>query len=272
MHFDLKSGPLSPGGGIVFASGGLPAAGEIALSSMQATDLGVEVGDTFALARNGASTPITVSGIYADITDGGYTAKLPETAQLDPDLATGFVITATVADRLDPETTAPQIAAEISQQHPGAKAIPVDEYAAETLSHIVQALRVTTLVTIAFGVGIIVLITTLFVQLRLAAERQQHATLHAIGFSRGAIIQQLLVTVLLVAVPGVVTGVVLRATAGEAVVSALFSALGLGLTGFSFIPDLVLTFVFIPASVIVLALGSALAAIFSFRNFERFAS
>lgn len=50
--------------------------GEIALSSLQAQDLGVTIGDTLELEYDGKRNPAVVCGIYSDITNGGKTAKV----------------------------------------------------------------------------------------------------------------------------------------------------------------------------------------------------
>lgn len=50
--------------------------GEIALSSLQAQDLGLHVGDMLELSYAGKLSPAEVCGIYSDITNGGKTAKM----------------------------------------------------------------------------------------------------------------------------------------------------------------------------------------------------
>ncbi|MBN2982371.1 FtsX-like permease family protein [Cohnella algarum] len=61
---------------IRYSSGRAPAADdEIALSALNADELGKKVGDVLALAIEGKEKSFAVSGIYADLTNGGKTAK-----------------------------------------------------------------------------------------------------------------------------------------------------------------------------------------------------
>ena len=52
-----------------------PAEDEIALSAINADELGKKVGDVITLVIEGQEKELTVSGIYSDITNGGKTAK-----------------------------------------------------------------------------------------------------------------------------------------------------------------------------------------------------
>ncbi|RKD32473.1 ABC transporter permease [Thermohalobacter berrensis] len=49
---------------------------EIALSLMNANEMGVNVGDFITMRINGEEIGIVISGIYQDVTSGGYTAKM----------------------------------------------------------------------------------------------------------------------------------------------------------------------------------------------------
>ena len=64
------------GADLEFVSGSRPAPGEIALSSLNAKKLEVPVDGYVQLRRNGQETRARVSGIYQDVTSGGYTAKM----------------------------------------------------------------------------------------------------------------------------------------------------------------------------------------------------
>ena len=61
---------------LAYAAGRAPAENnEIALSVMNADELGKTVGDVILIMIEGEERAFTVSGIYADITNGGKTAK-----------------------------------------------------------------------------------------------------------------------------------------------------------------------------------------------------
>ena len=65
-----------------FSQGGYPKkSGEIALSALNAEDLGVSIGDDITLTEDGVDIAYTVCGIYSDVTNGGKTAKAYEDGQ-----------------------------------------------------------------------------------------------------------------------------------------------------------------------------------------------
>jgi putative ABC transport system permease protein len=61
---------------LTYAAGRAPVAeNELALSVMQANEMGKKVGDVVTLIINGRETAVTVCGTYSDVTNGGKTAK-----------------------------------------------------------------------------------------------------------------------------------------------------------------------------------------------------
>lgn len=78
-------------GTVEFLDGGAPGRGEIALSVMNANQYTVSPGEEMSIRRSsGDSTDtVVVSGIYQDVTSGGYTAKMQDEVMAD---AVGYVI------------------------------------------------------------------------------------------------------------------------------------------------------------------------------------
>jgi putative ABC transport system permease protein len=61
---------------LTYAEGRAPAAeNEIALSVLNASEMGKTVGDVITLVIDGRETTLTVCGTYSDVTNGGKTAK-----------------------------------------------------------------------------------------------------------------------------------------------------------------------------------------------------
>lgn len=82
------------------------------------------------------------------------------------------------------------LAAEYEESVPSATIIPMREYVQQTLSYVTDALRSAAAAAWVFGVGVVLLITTLFLRLRLARERPRRGVLTAIGFSSREIASQ----------------------------------------------------------------------------------
>jgi putative ABC transport system permease protein len=232
------------GGTVEYLEGARPAPGEIALSVANADKYQASVGDRLALRRGGQTTTAVVSGVYQDLTSGGRTAKMQGEVTSG---AAGYVIYADVAGQ---EEDPAALAADYGERFPSATVIPMREYVQQTLSYVTDAFRSAAVLSVVFGIGVAVLITSLFLKLRLTRERRRMGTLSAIGFSTNEIIAQLRVKALLAMVVGTLAGVVLTATAGESVVSSFISVAQLGIADLSFIPNPLLVHVIYPLALI----------------------
>ena len=231
------------GGTVEYLEGARPAPGEIALSVANADKYHASVGDQLALRRGGETTTAVVSGVYQDVTSGGRTAKMQGEVTSG---AAGYVIYADAAGEEDPAA----LAADYGERFPSATVIPMREYVQQTLSYVTDAFRSAAVLSVVFGIGVAVLITSLFLRLRLTRERRRMGILSAIGFSTNEIIAQLRVKALLAMVVGTLAGVALTATAGESVVSSLISVAQLGIADLSFIPNPLLVHVAYPLALI----------------------
>lgn len=214
---------------IDFVRGGPPERGEIALSVLNAGKHGVGVGDALRLRDGDGWTQHTVSGVYQDVTGGGYTAKLPGEVT---EGAAGYVVYADLADGV----SADEVAAAYGERFPAAAVIPMGEYVQQTLAHVTGAARSAAALALAFGVGIALLITSLFLGLRLARDRRRMGVLSAIGFSVRELTGQVLGTTMLLVVAGTLAGLVVTATLGDALVGSLIAATGTGLAELTLIP------------------------------------
>lgn len=227
-------------GAIRFSEGGLPQDGQIALSVLNAGKYQVGVGDDLTLYDAADSTTVEVSGIYQDITDGGHTAKMPGEVT---EGASAYVVYADVAGQgTDPAA----IADEYGEQFPAADVRPVQEYLHQILGTLIDSLRSAAVIALGFGLGVALLITSLFLKLRLTRDRATMGVLTAIGFSTRELVAQVRVKTLAVVAAGTAVGLVFAATAGQAMASAGLAAIQIGITDLTFIPNPWLVYVLYP--------------------------
>lgn len=227
-------------GAIRFSEGGLPRDGQIALSVLNAGKYQVGVGDDLTLYDAGESTTVEVSGIYQDITDGGHTAKMPGEVT---EGASAYVV---YADLSGQGTDPAAIADEYGEQFPAADVRPVQEYLHQILGTLIDSLRSAAVIALGFGIGVALLITSLFLKLRLTRDRATMGVLTAIGFSTREIVAQVRIKTLVVAAAGTAVGVVFAATAGQAMASGGLAAIQIGITDLTFIPNPWLVYVLYP--------------------------
>ncbi|WP_340538950.1 ABC transporter permease [Nocardioides sp. GXZ039] len=246
-------------GDIEFVSGGSPEAGEIAVSVLNADKYDLSVGDTVTLRDGDRSSPHRVSGTYADVTSGGYTAKM----QGEPAAgAASYVIYADTADGETPAT----VAAEYDESHPGSSTLPMAEYVSQTLGYVTSAFKNAAIISFVFALGVALLVCTLFLKLRLTRDRKKMAILYAVGFSSREIGRQVLAKTVCCALVGTAVGVVLTATVGERLVGALLAATGLGLDSISFLSNPFLVYLLYP---LCLVAAGCLGAVVLVRRLSR---
>lgn len=226
-------------GTVEFLQGEQPEPGQIALSVLNANKYQVSTGDELTIRHDGEPTTVVVSGVYQDVTSGGYTAKMQGEVTTG---AASYVIYANAADGADPAA----VAADYSERFPAATVIPMREYVQQTLSYVTSALQSTAILSFIFGIGVAMLITSLFLKLRLTRERRKMGVLFAIGFSTAEIIAQVRGKTLLAVVVGTLLGLVFAATAGESLVGVFISLAGLGIAKLAFIPNPLLVYVAYP--------------------------
>ena len=231
---------------VEFVSGGRPQDGQIALSVLNADKYALTAGDPITIRDGEDETTLVVSGVYQDVTSGGYTAKMP--GEVDSGAAS-YVIYANTADGEDPGA----IASEYGERFTTATVIPMGEYVEQTLSYVTSAFQAAAILSLVFGLGVALLITSLFLKLRLTSERRRHGVLSAIGFSAKEIIAQVRGKTLVAVVVGTVLGFVFAATGGESLVGGLVSLAGLGIENLSFIPNWPLVYIGYP--VVLIAVG-----------------
>lgn len=216
-------------GTVDFVAGGPPADGQLALSVLNAEELRAAPGDQLRIRAGDGWSVHAVSGVYQDVTSGGHTAKLQGGL---PVTAVGHVIYAHVTDGADPGA----LASEYGARFRSASAIPMREYVQQTLAHVTGGLRQAAVLAFAFGVGIPLLITSLFLGLRLSRDRRTMGALSAIGFSTREIVAQVRGKTLLTVVVGTLLGLAFTVTLGESLTGTLLSSAGLGIAELSFVP------------------------------------
>ncbi|MCF7915988.1 MAG: FtsX-like permease family protein [Spirochaetaceae bacterium] len=204
-----------------YVKGGAPAReNEIALSYLKAKDMNRKIGDSLSLMVDGSPREMTVCGIYQDVTNGGRTAKtiLP----YNPAKVLWYTVSLDLAAQADMQAKMHEYS---DQFHP-ARITDMESYIDQTLGSTIDQLGRVTLVAIAAGLVVSILITSLFLKMIISKDSSQIAIMKSIGFSLQHIrIQYLSNTLVLLAI-GLLLGTVFSNTLGQRFVSILWSQMG----------------------------------------------
>ncbi|GIQ71369.1 ABC transporter permease [Xylanibacillus composti] len=206
---------------IAYSAGRAPEAeDEIALSAINADELGKQVGDGMTLVIAGRERALKVSGIYADITNGGKTAKA---VFADHSAA---VMWSMVCVELADRSLVGQKVSEYADRFAFAKVSDIDEYVAQTFGSTISSVKTAAYAAIVIALAIAALVTLLFMRLLIARDRYAIAVMKALGFTRSDIAAQYAARSAFVLVVSIVVGTLLANTLGELLAGAVISAWG----------------------------------------------
>jgi putative ABC transport system permease protein len=206
---------------LTYTAGRAPAAeNEIALSVLNASEMGKKVGDVVTLIMNEQETTLMVTGTYSDVTNGGKTAK----AMFSDDSADIMwsVITAQLSD---PELLDQKIA-EYAGRFSFAKVSDIDEFIAQTYGGTINAIGKASYAAIGVALTLTVLITLLFMRMLVAKDRYAIAVMKAFGFTNADIQAQYVTRSVFVLIVGILLGTLLANTVGENLAGAVIASFG----------------------------------------------
>lgn len=206
---------------VEYSQGRGPAAdNEIALSVMNADELGLKTGDRITLMIGGKARPITVCGLYSDITNGGKTAKAAF-RERSPDTMRS-VIYAELAD----EALVAGKVREYSDRFSYAKVSDIGEYVTQTFGSTINSVGKASRVAMVMMLLISVLVTVLFMRMLVAKDRYSIAVLKSLGFTNEDLRLQYLTRSAVVIILGIVAGTLMANTLGEKLSGVLISSFG----------------------------------------------
>ena len=206
---------------LVYLAGQAPVGkNEIALSSMNASELEKKVGDKLAVVYGGETMELTVAGIYQDITYGGKTAKAA--INFNNEDVEVYILYLSLADGVDLEAKTDELRGAL----PDIKVTPVPSFITQTLGGIVDNLSRVEAVAMVIALLLSALVTVMFLKLVMAREHRDIAVKKAIGLTNRDIRIQLGIRLLVVQGLGILVGTVLANTLGEGIFSLMLSSMG----------------------------------------------
>lgn len=207
-------------------AGALPQTeGEIALSAMNAEELGVTVGDTLRLPEDGKETVYTVCGIYSDITNGGRTAKACSVGEDLP--ARWSVVYVSLENAVEKEAWLEQY------RQMGADAIDLADYVKDTYGQTLTQLQLAAKVAAVTAALVIAVVVMLFMRLLVEKERYTISLHKALGFTGTDLQKSWFVRGAVPVFAGICAGLVCGNLFGESFCGAVLQSFGAG--GFRFI-------------------------------------
>jgi putative ABC transport system permease protein len=206
---------------IAYSKGRAPTADdEIALSVMNAKEMGKTIGDVVTVVIGGQERDLTVCGTYSDITNGGKTAK----AVLKD--ASADIMWSVISAELADQSVLDDKIAEYADRFEFVKVSGLNDYIAQTYGSTITSVRKASYAAIAVALAITLLVTLLFVKMLVAKDRYSIAVLKAFGFTNSDIKAQYVARSVFVLIVGLLLGTLLANTLGEALAGRVIASLG----------------------------------------------
>ncbi|MEI3613783.1 ABC transporter permease [Pseudogracilibacillus sp. SO30301A] len=193
---------------------------EIALSSMNATGFGKQVGDRIEIITNGEPKSFVVSGIYSNILNGGRTAKANFSDETAPPMWINYYIKLNHTDQIVAKTE------EISQALPFAKVTDAHHHKQQIFGTTMASIKTGANVALIVALFITGLVSLLFMKLLVAKDRSAIAMLKAIGFTNQDLSEQYTARGIFILIIGVAGGSILANTFGESIAGMAISFFG----------------------------------------------
>lgn len=180
---------------------------EIALSALNARELGLSVGDTLPLRINGVETLYSICGIYSDITNGGKTAKISSSADNSP------VIWSVLYVSLKDRSAGARWMESYSRT--GADVMDIEDYVRDTYGPTLAQLCLASRGAALIAVFVAFVVTMLFLRLIVERNRDAVSLQKAMGFTSGEIGRTYCLKGFFSAAAGVISGLALGTLLGE---------------------------------------------------------
>ncbi len=198
---------------------------EIALSTLNAEELGLSVGDSLRLAADGTEADYTVCGIYSDITNGGKTAKIHSCETQTPVIGSVFYVS--LLESVDEEAWMEQY------RLMGADVVKIGDYVQDTYAQTLFQLRLASWAVLGIGVLVIAVVLGLFSGLLVERSRNAISLHKALGFTSGECKRAYFILEMVPTVLGAAAGLLLGCPGGEVLCGAVLKSFGA--EGFRFV-------------------------------------
>ncbi|WP_147803936.1 ABC transporter permease [Alkalicoccus halolimnae] len=193
---------------------------EIALSTINADELGKDAGESITLEIAGEEEEFLVSGVYSDVTNGGKTAKAAFSDNSED------IMWSVISLELADNSQVPGKVSEYGERYEYAKVSSIDQYINQTFGSLINAVRTASVAATAIALIITVLITLLFMKMLVTKDRFSISIMKAVGFTNSDIMLQYVSRSGFVLIAGIVLGTVLANTLGEFLAGAVISSFG----------------------------------------------
>lgn len=230
------------GEGLEYLNGNEPQSDrEIAISYLNSQILNKGIGDRITLIWNGKERIFILSGIYQDVTSGGYTAKSKYSfPEVERELYSFSLNLKNNSNILQQAQALSNLLGD------GFTVQPMEEFISQTLGGVINQLKMIVILIMISSVFLSGLVTILFMKLRMTKDYSQIAAMRAIGFSASDIKKQYMLKAGTIAILGIIVGTFIANTIGEGIINVILKISGIGIVKIDFIINTFISYALCP--------------------------
>lgn len=246
---------------------------EIALSILNAEELGLSVGDNIEVYLKGTDGSTTVKscrvcGLYSDITNGGKTAKACFDTAEDATPVMWSIAYVSLTD----ESLAGNWTKEFKKSHEsmgeGIKAMPISEYLNGIYGGTISTIGKASVVTTILAMVVLFVVILLLLRLLIWRERSDSSLKKAFGFTSRDIQKDYLKKVAVAVLLGIGLGIFAGVIPGQFIAGLFLNSLGA--RGFRFIINPAYVFALAPALTIITAFAATVIGLLEIKTIRAF--
>lgn len=242
---------------VIYSKGRYPEKeNEIALSSINSDELGLDVGSELYLTADGKKTKYTVCGIYSDITNGGKTAKACGTVGGDDIIWS--IVYVSLADGADKNGWTEHY------RNLGADVTDIADYISKTYGPTLDTISSAAKVSAVTGAAVTAVVIMLFMRLIAERNRSEISLRKALGFKSGDIKLSYFAKGMIPAAAGIAVGVLSADILGEKLCGAALKLLGAD--SFRFVIDGGKVYLLLPMMLLITSAAALLTGIYPIKN------
>lgn len=246
---------------VIYSKGRYPEKkNEIALSSINSDELGLDVGSELYLTVDGKKTKYTVCGIYSDITNGGKTAKACGTA--DGDSIIWSVIYVSLADGANKDSWTEHY------RSLDADVTDIADYIGKTYGQTLDMVSSAAKVSAVTGAAVTAVVVMLFMRLIAEKKRSEISLQKALGFKARDIKSSYFAKGIIPAAAGIAVGVLSANILGEMLCGAALNLLGAD--SFRFVIDGGRVYFMLPMMLLITSAAAVLTGIYPIKNVKAY--
>lgn len=263
INLHIDSG-VNSGNELKYLSGRAPEGkNEIAISYLNAGEIGKDTDDKLILYINEKKQEFVISGVYQDVTSGGYTAK--SKYDFSEFKAEKYTFSVNLKDNENVEMKSSEWTKILGA---GVTVDPMKEFINQTLGGVEKQLRTIVYVIVIIGAVLAMLITVLFLKLRLVRDLSEVAILKAVGFTERDIKNQYMIKIGFASSVGIFAGIVLTNVLGESLVAAALSIANLGIKRVELISNPLIEYLICPLLLLTLILLVTVMVVKSIKKYN----